>query len=45
MGKLITQIHTLLNRSKLGDRVEIYLNNEPVDQAPGQEEAPDTSLL
>ena len=42
-GKLITQIQTLINRSKMADRIEIFLNDEPVTQETV--EAEDTSLL
>jgi hypothetical protein len=43
MGKLITQIQTLINKSRMVDRIEIFLNNEPVPKPA--EEAEDTSLL
>jgi len=42
-GKLITQIQTLINRSKMVDRIELFLNNEPVSQETVEDE--DTSLL
>lgn len=42
MGKLITQIQMLINRSKMADRIEIFLDNEPVTK---EAEEADTSLL